>query len=217
MSHPRLMATFRPQAWQNDYAINIDSPVDFDATEALLRRSLKDIKAYKEHDYSSDYLAGESNLRAAEEHDGPYEVDCDVDSWLEENGIEDRSKMTEADLKLLRERFGVGKKKELPHPKLSKTLQNAVCFAAFCVNNKVKPHDMGRLIYFSDRCAAGWTRANNGDASEECRARGRRDEQKYGDYVERLAAEMGFQKVEWNGLYPTLIDQNGQSQSLPSV
>lgn len=101
----RLMAVFQPQAWVNDYAINIDGAVEFDATEAFLGRSLEFIRKYAECSYDSDVLA--DDLPERQQHDGPFEVECDVWAWLEDNGVSQKQTMTEADLDRLREEYGV--------------------------------------------------------------------------------------------------------------
>lgn len=106
VDYPRLIARFRPQAWQHDYANDVDGAVEFDATVPFLALPLDRIREFKEHDHDSDALA--DYLDARWEHNGPFEVDVDVDAWLEANGIDHgRDELTAADLATLRERFGV--------------------------------------------------------------------------------------------------------------
>lgn len=106
MNRFRLNATFRPQIWVNDYAVDVEGgAVKFDATTAFLRLSLDEIKAYKEHNYSSDELS--AGLTERHEHDGPFEVDADVDEWLGAHGHPDRKQLTAADLAALRTLFEV--------------------------------------------------------------------------------------------------------------
>lgn len=104
-AEPRFIATFRPQAWQHDFAVEVGGKVEFDATGKLLSLSLDEIKGFRENNYDSDYLA--DSLPEREDHDGPFEVDTDLDGWLEANGIKDRSAMTQDDLDRLCEKYGV--------------------------------------------------------------------------------------------------------------
>ena len=105
-NNPRLIATFRRQQWINDYAVNSDPLVEFDATEAFLKLPLERIRGFEENNYDSDELA--EGLAEKLEHTGPFEVDTDIDEWLEQNGFENgRENLTEQDLALLRQRFNV--------------------------------------------------------------------------------------------------------------
>ena len=85
---PPLMARFRPQALIDDYFVEVDGQVDFDATEAILSLSVNDVRRFRENDYSSDALA--EDLPARQEHGGPFEVDVDLNGWLEFHGVDDR-------------------------------------------------------------------------------------------------------------------------------
>lgn len=89
------IATFRPQAWINDYAADIDKPVQFDATLNILALTLEEFKNFKENSYDSDSLA--DDLPERENHSGPFEVDVDVDTWLEQNGFPERNALTITD------------------------------------------------------------------------------------------------------------------------
>src|SRR5690606_8390732 len=103
---PRLMAHFRPQAWVGDNATDIDDGhADFDATEKFLSLSLEEITGFEENNYDSDHLS--IGLPEREAHNGPFEVDTNIDEWLEENGIEDRSAMTQEQLDQLRTKYSV--------------------------------------------------------------------------------------------------------------
>jgi hypothetical protein len=97
------MATFRPQAWVGDYALDTGDDVEFDATEQFLRLELEAIRNFREHDYDSDRLADD----LPEAQDGPFEVDVDIDTWLAENGIPNREAMNQDDLDRLRKDYGV--------------------------------------------------------------------------------------------------------------
>ncbi len=102
---PRLKATFRPQAWINDNAVDIDGQVEFDATENFLTLDLEEIRNFTEHDYDSDRLAWD--LREAEIHSGPYEVDVDIDEWLNSIGFPARRQLTAALVRDLRKIFDI--------------------------------------------------------------------------------------------------------------
>ena len=103
--NPRLMAVFRPQAWRNDQAIDVDHPVRFDATAKILQRSAEAIRDFKHNNYDSDDLA--EDLPARNRHDGPFEVDVDLDAWLEGHGIMDRKALTEEQWAEIRQRYGL--------------------------------------------------------------------------------------------------------------
>lgn len=100
-----LIATFRPQAWINDTAADLaEGAARFDATAQLLAMELEAIRKFRENDYDSDRLAG--SLQQANNHCGPFEVDVDIDDWLEKNGIEcGRHELTQEQLDELRRRF----------------------------------------------------------------------------------------------------------------
>lgn len=100
-----LYATFRPQEWQGDYAVDVAGAVQFDATAKFLSLPLDRIQSFLENNYDSDDLASE--LPERQEHGGPFEVDTDIDAWLEANGLEERESLTQEQLDMLRERYGV--------------------------------------------------------------------------------------------------------------
>ncbi len=99
-SPPRLTAVFRPQAWRNDQAIDIDHSVRFDATAKILRLSAGEIRSFRYFGDESDALA--EDLPARKDHTGPFEVDVDLDIWLEEHGVEDRRSITDAQWEAIR-------------------------------------------------------------------------------------------------------------------
>lgn len=104
-----LIATFRPQFWTGrDCLMPAGEPVQFDATATFLALSLEDIKSFRYNSYDSDGLA--CNLLARIGHSGPFEVDVNIDEWLEKNGVPDRSQMTENDLFRLRYELGIMQK-----------------------------------------------------------------------------------------------------------
>ena len=105
MKYRKLMATFRAQQWQGDQLLEVGR-TRFDATQAFLSLPLEKLKQFRENDWDSDHLS--IDLPARRRHNGPFEVDTDIDGWLEANGFEEgREGLTAADLDVLRERFGI--------------------------------------------------------------------------------------------------------------
>jgi hypothetical protein len=103
---PRLMATFRPQKWVNDNAVDVvDGAVEFDATVPFLSFSNDEIRNFKEHDYASDHLA--ASLPEFRQHGGPFEVDVDVDEWLRTLNYPGRKHLTDEQIRELRQTFEV--------------------------------------------------------------------------------------------------------------
>jgi len=70
--NPKILATFQPQAWQNDYAIDIDGAEVFDALPVLLKWTFGDVAAMLSARDDFDDLA--SDLAARKAHNGPFEV-----------------------------------------------------------------------------------------------------------------------------------------------
>lgn len=69
-------ATFVPEAWINDYAIEVDDGrVAFNAIPALLKMKLADVQEMFEKGVDFDELS--EGLPARESHDGPFEVEID--------------------------------------------------------------------------------------------------------------------------------------------
>lgn len=71
--NPRISAVFRPQAWQADYAVEVDGKQSFDALPALLKMSFVDVCNMLRGGRDFDELA--NRLPARQEHPGPFEVD----------------------------------------------------------------------------------------------------------------------------------------------
>ena len=71
----RIMATFQPQAWRNDRAVDIDGRREFDITDEVLRLGREKALATKDNSWESDNLAREAGLLS--EHSGPFYVRCE--------------------------------------------------------------------------------------------------------------------------------------------
>src|SRR5437588_5625190 len=67
MQYPRLIATFRPEQWQDDHAVPTGDNVEFDATARLLSLPLDRIRGFREYDLDSDDLA--ADLPRRHDHD----------------------------------------------------------------------------------------------------------------------------------------------------
>lgn len=68
-------ATFRPQAWMNDYAVDVDGAFGFNAAAVLMEMNLSDVKEMFAENNDFDCLA--IGLAAREMHAGPFEVDIE--------------------------------------------------------------------------------------------------------------------------------------------
>jgi hypothetical protein len=72
---PRIVAKFRPQAWINDYAVDVDGGYDFDATELLLSWPWAQIMAIEDHSYTADAVWQDHYISIEHPHNGPFEVE----------------------------------------------------------------------------------------------------------------------------------------------
>lgn len=76
-----LRGVFQPQAWQNDYAVDVDGALEFDVAPILALQDLDDMRslverAHRDLDWMSEYIPVV--------HDGPFSVQAgDVQDWLE--------------------------------------------------------------------------------------------------------------------------------------
>lgn len=87
----RLFATFRPQAWVNDHALDIDGTIRIDVTDKVLELSADEIRALPDSP-DNDFLAeGTAELNA---HSGPYEVDVDAADLRSFFGVADLGDLT---------------------------------------------------------------------------------------------------------------------------
>jgi hypothetical protein len=74
MSTKRIMATFVPEAWIRDHAVEIDGRLEFDVTERILAMSEKERNELRDDDYNTDGLASEE-IRGS--HTGPFRVEVE--------------------------------------------------------------------------------------------------------------------------------------------
>lgn len=93
-----LTATFQPQAWINENAIDIDGRKEFDATAAILRLNAQQIRELKDNSTTVDQIAEE--LPEFKLHTGaglPFKVSIvdALDQWLKDQGVPDRSVITD--------------------------------------------------------------------------------------------------------------------------
>jgi hypothetical protein len=72
MSDKRIMARFVPQAWINNYAVNIDGEVEFDVTEKILAMPKAKALAMRDDQDETDELARDAGF--LENHGGPFYV-----------------------------------------------------------------------------------------------------------------------------------------------
>ncbi len=69
----RIIATFVPQAWINDYAVEIDDGrVEFDCTEEVLAMGKEKAMKIRDDQYESDHLVPDKIL---DSHSGPFVVE----------------------------------------------------------------------------------------------------------------------------------------------
>ncbi len=74
MSNRRIIATFVPRAWINDYAIEIDGRVGFDVTDEILAMPKEERELLRDDDYESDDLVP---LEIMDSHNGPFRVEIE--------------------------------------------------------------------------------------------------------------------------------------------
>ena len=68
----RVFALWIPEAWVNDYAVEIDGAKRFDITDIVIAMGKKASLALKDDDYLSDELA--LNHGVGLDHSGPFQV-----------------------------------------------------------------------------------------------------------------------------------------------
>ncbi len=80
----KCMATFQPQAWVNDFAVDIDGACEFDITAEVEKMGKEASLKLKDDDYPTDNLAIEAGVRG--DHSGPFVVRVETairDYWGE--------------------------------------------------------------------------------------------------------------------------------------
>ncbi len=137
---PRIIATFQPQAWIRDHAVDIDYPEEFDCTETVLAMPADDIIGLMDNSTDSDILAECAGF--AERHPGPYRVihEGSVEEFLAANGMADHSLFDEEAAEQLRRKYGVAKG-SFPN---SKPALQIVTYRRFGVDVHVMGHLKGR-------------------------------------------------------------------------
>lgn len=102
-----------------------------------------------------------------------------------------------------------------PKMNLSKSLENAVCFAQWCINNKLDPRQVGELRTLVNRHANTWCRQNNQEIEFD---RAEKKMEKLTTQINELAVKMGIADMDWPGLYPTFTTPAGfRNSMLPEV
>jgi hypothetical protein len=83
---PKITATFQPQAWINDYAVETDGRTQFDCTKTVLRLSLAEIKKLRDDQYETDNLLPDSVMGS---HSGPFYVSVEnaIDEFFDALGL----------------------------------------------------------------------------------------------------------------------------------
>jgi hypothetical protein len=74
----RILATFHPQAWQNDYAIDVDpeGETDFDVTDEILAMGKEKAVALKDDQYETDALRyAKAAPKWVQDWNGPFYVE----------------------------------------------------------------------------------------------------------------------------------------------
>ena len=112
MDMPTLTATFHPQQWVNDHAMDSAPSFEFDAAAALLALTAQQVRflAAQTRERSGrdlDHLAEAANLvgDGPEQHNGPYRVTLDadeLDAFLSAVGLDDLPALTDADVARIR-------------------------------------------------------------------------------------------------------------------
>lgn len=95
--------------------------------------------------------------------------------------------------------------------RLPKTVENAVCFANWCSNNKLDPRKVGELRVLVNRRAATWVRQNNQEMDWDA---AERKIEKLDGQIEMMAKDMGITNMDWPGLYPTFTTPAGFNNSM---
>lgn len=73
---PRCLAHFQPQAWVNDYAMDIDGGYQFDITAQIDAMKPAEALMIKDDSYEADNLWLEHPISKERGHDGPFYISC---------------------------------------------------------------------------------------------------------------------------------------------
>jgi len=71
----RCTARFVPQAWINDYAVEVDGAKEFDITAEVEVLGKEESLLLRDDDYCSDNMVSLYKVAEAENHSGPYRVE----------------------------------------------------------------------------------------------------------------------------------------------
>ena len=88
---------------------------------------------------------------------------------------------------------------------MRKALQNAVAFARWCERYKCDPADVAKLREHIDRGARAYERDDKAA------------EHRHADECRKLADKLGFDGIDWPGLYPTLHKDGDECIMVPHV
>ena len=85
----RIIARWQPQAWINDYAVDVDGAKEFDVTEKILGMTAEEIRELRDNRHESDELA--SGLPEAAEHSDCFYVAVEesILDFFEELGFDE--------------------------------------------------------------------------------------------------------------------------------
>lgn len=72
MPAKRIIARFTPQAWINDYAVDIDGAYDFDVTAQILAMPKEQALTIEDDSYEADDLWHENAVSNEKPHGGPF-------------------------------------------------------------------------------------------------------------------------------------------------
>lgn len=70
--HKRIIAIFHPQAWINNYAVEVDGQMEIDVTEAVLELGKEKALALRDDQYETDDL-----VIGRHDHTGPFWVEVE--------------------------------------------------------------------------------------------------------------------------------------------
>lgn len=138
-----IIASFQPQAWMDDNAVDIDGQEEVDVTQRVLSLSLTQIHGLQDHRNSTDDLV--NGTPVAIEHNGPFTVRV-VDSICEFFGVGTLSDITDDMLDARRKATPVGpgmikfvrlqEEGKLKKGDLVETLINGICEVAWIKSAK---------------------------------------------------------------------------------